>query len=358
MTQVIKDHSLGNIIQKALNSLQPQQGIIGIHIPTDLGVVEDYELKMDLFDTVDNVNYEIQVIVLPQPSAKHFSVSNSMQMEALKRRVERDKIDGIRYNRLYLAVYTECPPSSVIETHTIWIATHKEHFEFVGTIKDYREPKESKLLGFDPGALKVSVLSQTPKGYIKTAEITALSITRGNGEPMYLHADLNSKGEAVLKDQNGNELNPSAEDLIPRPVDLSDQTNNADKVVFGNSMKGVIAQVLEDKPISDVDRVATILFSRSSLIKRLECIDPTILIPPSMGTILKTAFGFDQADSHIQLAEMLGYSEVVAQGILNDKYESLLTIHLIDISRILDIDFETLNQAYLDYVAYRDRTEQ
>lgn len=312
MEQVYNSSDLGSIIEKALSEYPIRQGIIGILLTSDLGTVQNYEFIDSLYNINKILNYDVQPVILPPPDKNHFIVTDKDKMDALRRRVERDHTDGVRYNRLYIAVYTETPTDPVIKAHDIWFKVESNpHYDFRVTMSDNREGRRA--------------VSET-----KSPEFIAA--------PMYLHADLNSKGVPVIKDQYGNELKPIAEDLVPRPFNLNDHLGNPEvtgKIVVGNSMKGVLQRVIPDSelPTSEAGESVDILFSRKSMFLRM---DP----PPTVGDVLKSNFGYDQPDSYLKLAKDSGLFEKIAKGVLNDKYPVLLTTILIGITQATNFNLE------------------
>ncbi len=116
-----------------------QQGIIGIHLPRCHGTVERYEFLDALMHLDEAVKYDLQVIVLPPPLIQHFNIDNPTQADALYRRVQRDHDDGIRYNRLYIALYTEYPSDKTIQAHDVWFDTFEHHPGYNIVVTDHRK---------------------------------------------------------------------------------------------------------------------------------------------------------------------------------------------------------------------------
>lgn len=320
MEQIYNSSELSAIFEKVLSDYPIRQGIVGVYVQPDvLGTVEHYEFLDGLYRINEVLNYDIQQVILPPPASHHFVISDNEKMDALRRRVERDQLDGIRYNRVYFAIYTEQPPESVIKAHDIWFDVEEGmDYPSRAVVTDYREPT-------------------------------------------YTHIGLNSAGEPIIKDQRGTEIKLTAEDLIPTPVTFGNFFGNppaASKTIFTNSMKETVKRVVYANSPSIDGKVPSILFNRESLIKRGDCINPAILVPPSMSGILKGCFGFNKPDSHIQLAMMMDYNETIAKGILDDKYPYLLTTMIHDIARGIGIDFDSLHQAYKDHIKYRDNKEK
>lgn len=143
-TETLIGSDLDQLVFKILDRLVIQQGIVGIRIPTHIGVVEEYEFVTGLFNIEKAIGYEIQQVILPPPSFVHFDNTNRIQMEALTRRVQRDHDDGIRYNRVYLAVYNDYVHTSVMEAHDIFIEIDPANHRFQATYKDLRTRTENE----------------------------------------------------------------------------------------------------------------------------------------------------------------------------------------------------------------------
>lgn len=97
-------------------------GIIGIQIPTHVGTVEEHEFYDWLIGAFEpNGPHHV---VIPKPDLKWFNMRDPSQVSALAGRVSRDRIDGVRYNRLFIALYgSDNPlPESVIVEHD-WFIT-------------------------------------------------------------------------------------------------------------------------------------------------------------------------------------------------------------------------------------------
>ena len=138
MTNTLIGSDLDQLVFKILDRLVIQQGIVGIRIPTHIGVVEEHEFVTGLFNIEKAVDYEIQQVIIPPPSFVHFDNTDKTQMEALVRRVQRDHDDGIRYNRVYLAVYNDYVHTSVMHAHDIFIEIDCTQLRFQATYNDYR----------------------------------------------------------------------------------------------------------------------------------------------------------------------------------------------------------------------------
>jgi len=88
------------MIQHKLESNPLQQGIIGIQLP---GMV-----STDIINVVVNelfYNSDIQVVIIPPPLTTVFASGVDKDVKAIGGRVQRDRLDGIRYNRVYIALY-------------------------------------------------------------------------------------------------------------------------------------------------------------------------------------------------------------------------------------------------------------
>lgn len=88
------------MIQHKLESNPLQQGIIGIQLP---GMA-----STDIINVVVNelfYNSDIQVVIIPPPLTTVFASGVDKDVKAIGGRVQRDRLDGIRYNRVYIALY-------------------------------------------------------------------------------------------------------------------------------------------------------------------------------------------------------------------------------------------------------------
>jgi hypothetical protein len=126
-----KGHELQGVVDDCFaDSGLEQPGIIGIVYPRWLGVIEEREFHNWLISdfTADAPHH----VVIPVPDTDWFDMDVPEQVTALAGRVARDRIDGVRYNRLFIALYHEdnAPPESVIVEH--------DHFFKVYTEKDGR----------------------------------------------------------------------------------------------------------------------------------------------------------------------------------------------------------------------------
>lgn len=113
-----KSHELHEVVHDCFVDADTEQpGIIGIVYPQHLGVVEEQEFHEWLV-----TQFEAQGphhVIIPVPNIDWFNMRSPSQVTALAGRVARDRVDGVRYNRLFVALYHEgnMPPESVIVEH-------------------------------------------------------------------------------------------------------------------------------------------------------------------------------------------------------------------------------------------------
>lgn len=128
-------YDIDNIVMNVLAESGIQQGIVGIKFPTSLGIVQEQEFYTSLFHIQDG----IQLVLLPPPLASAFNPNDKTQMESLSRRIQRDHDDGIRYNRVYIAVYHHDMSDLIIPHHDLFVELSPYHFELMGTVTDNRK---------------------------------------------------------------------------------------------------------------------------------------------------------------------------------------------------------------------------
>lgn len=91
-----------------INCNMNKPGIIGIQIPSFPGTVEMYEFMEHITECSKETSTD--VVIITEPKSEWFHHKNKIQMEALAGRVIRDRNDGIRYNRLFIALYRSLNP--------------------------------------------------------------------------------------------------------------------------------------------------------------------------------------------------------------------------------------------------------
>lgn len=104
-----------------------QPGIIGILYPFDLGTVEEMEFYTWLLTEFDPSGPHH--LIVPVPDINWFNMNSHKDVVSLAGRVARDRTDGVRYNRLYIALYRENnpPPEAVIVEHDHFFKIYKEN---------------------------------------------------------------------------------------------------------------------------------------------------------------------------------------------------------------------------------------
>lgn len=113
-----KSHELQEVVHDCfVDSGLEQPGIIGIVRPKWMGVAEEQEFHNWLLSEFSPSGPHH--VIIPPPDTDWFNMLNQKDVIALAGRVARDRIDGVRYNRLFVALYTEDnpPPESVIVEH-------------------------------------------------------------------------------------------------------------------------------------------------------------------------------------------------------------------------------------------------
>lgn len=92
-------------------------GIIGVLYPKDLGTVEEQEFCDWLINEFSPSGPH--AVIIPEPDITWFNMNSPKDVVSLAGRVERDRNDGIRYNRLYVALYRSdnTPPEAVRVQH-------------------------------------------------------------------------------------------------------------------------------------------------------------------------------------------------------------------------------------------------
>jgi len=77
-------------------------------------------VQQSLFDIPGETNYDLQIVIVPPPLIGVFFASSEKDIKAIGGRVQRDRTDGIRYNRLYVALYWDDLGKSNIEHHDVF----------------------------------------------------------------------------------------------------------------------------------------------------------------------------------------------------------------------------------------------
>lgn len=100
-------------IYSYLRDHQISQGIVGIKVP-QMGTVQENEFYSSLIQLNNLVGCDIQSVIVPD------SRTLPDHEASLERRVGRDRLDGIRYNRVYFALYNTDPCEKVKLAHDIF----------------------------------------------------------------------------------------------------------------------------------------------------------------------------------------------------------------------------------------------
>lgn len=96
--------TIGPIVGHYLETTPLSQGIIGIQVPGLIAVDDLNKLVIELFALGIGIN-EMQTVIIPPPQLGTFDASKKADVESIGGRVFRDRNDGIRYNRVYIALY-------------------------------------------------------------------------------------------------------------------------------------------------------------------------------------------------------------------------------------------------------------
>ncbi|QZA70522.1 hypothetical protein AH04_35 [Erwinia phage AH04] len=96
--------TIGPIVEHYLETTPLSQGIIGIQVPGFITVDDLNKLVTELFALGIGTS-EMQTVIIPPPQLGTFDASKKADVESIGGRVFRDRNDGIRYNRVYIALY-------------------------------------------------------------------------------------------------------------------------------------------------------------------------------------------------------------------------------------------------------------
>lgn len=128
--------TINPMIEHYLEQNPIEQGIVGIQLP---GMV-----RSTTINSVVNALFlqrDIQVVIIPPPLTSVFSSGVDKAIKAIGGRVQRDRNDGIRYNRVYIALYWDDLGSLNAHHHDIFF-NFEENKGFGGyrvSISDNRE---------------------------------------------------------------------------------------------------------------------------------------------------------------------------------------------------------------------------
>lgn len=176
--------NINTVIENYLSQNPISQGIIGIQLPgmvsTDIinGVVND------LF-----YNNSTQVVIIPPPLTTVFDSGVDKDIKAIAGRVQRDKLDGIRYNRVYIALYWDDLGSLNSHHHDIFF-NFEERGKLGGyqvSISDNREFGGDVLTLVKPRAGDKLVISNQMK-----TVLSQLDTNKVSGQPVEMLFSLKS----------------------------------------------------------------------------------------------------------------------------------------------------------------------
>lgn len=128
--------TINPIIEHYLGQNPIEQGIIGIQLPGMSSVTSINSVVNELFYQGD-----IQVVIIPPPLIDIFSSFVDKDVKSIGGRVRRDRLDGIRYNRVYIALYWDNLGSLNAHHHDIFfnLEEHKVSGGYQVSISDNRE---------------------------------------------------------------------------------------------------------------------------------------------------------------------------------------------------------------------------
>lgn len=128
--------TINPIIEHHLKQNPIAQGVIGIQLPGMASVTSINSVVSELFYQTD-----IQVVIIPPPLVDVFSSYNDKDVKSIGVRVRRDRIDGIRYNRVYVALYWDDLGSLNAHHHDIFFnfEEHKVLGGYQVSISDNRD---------------------------------------------------------------------------------------------------------------------------------------------------------------------------------------------------------------------------
>lgn len=96
--------TIGPIVEHYLETTPLSQGIIGIQVPGFITVDDLNKLVTELFALGIGTS-DMQTVIIPPPQLGTFDASKKADVGSIAGRVFRDRNDGIRYNRVYIALY-------------------------------------------------------------------------------------------------------------------------------------------------------------------------------------------------------------------------------------------------------------
>ncbi|AEV89468.1 hypothetical protein OBP_031 [Pseudomonas phage OBP] len=127
---MVQGHEYFELVDTAITISGLQQGIIGISL-SNLGTREEMDFYTGLVYLQKKLPH-LNFAVLPTPT---FDMDNSTDVESLSRRVERDGLDGIRYNRIFFAVYQDYEvPDLVRKSHDLFMDVEELHGRYQANV--------------------------------------------------------------------------------------------------------------------------------------------------------------------------------------------------------------------------------
>lgn len=144
--------TIGPIVEHYLETTPLSQGIIGIQVPGFITVDDLNKLVTELFALGIGTS-EMQTVIIPPPQIGTFDASKKADVESIAGRVFRDRNDGIRYNRVYIALYWDDLGSLNAHHHNIFFnfEEHKVSGGYRVSISDNREGRGDTVQLVNPG---------------------------------------------------------------------------------------------------------------------------------------------------------------------------------------------------------------
>lgn len=128
------------VVEHHITSMPIKQGIIGIQLPGMVTTDELITVQSDAFSLPYLVPYDLQIAIIPPPLTGIFDASSEEDVKAIGGRVHRDRLDGIRYNRVYIALYWDDLGHLNAHHHDIFFnAIGNQHDGYRVSISDNRE---------------------------------------------------------------------------------------------------------------------------------------------------------------------------------------------------------------------------
>lgn len=119
-------NELFTVVTHCIQNNNLQQGIIGIQIPPFVTTEHLDQLQVDLMTLPQLMIFDLQMVLVPPPLTGIFHAHNQTDVESIGRRVFRDQLDGVRYNRLYVALYWDDLGKANAEKHDAFVCLKEQ----------------------------------------------------------------------------------------------------------------------------------------------------------------------------------------------------------------------------------------